>query len=463
MTEITFSGYTDYKKAVDEAFITAAEDYVRIGYLLRLAKENPGILGGTYSDYKEFARCEYGLGDSQVSRFVAINEKYGEGDHLLPQYRAYGQSKLAEMLTLPDKIAEAIPPEATREEIRELKKELKEDENTTPIELMLEGKGEGTKWQQAIKAYFEKQNKMFEKAWRIESAIADGDIGEIKSFFAPSGTGFERIRLKGIGGVMISFFSENVTLTEVLSQHQDSILWAQFRQELSDFFRDIGKPSIQTWEALYGRPWPDKASESATKPINPLAEGHFDPKNEKKEKSAPQNADKAHKSSGGEAVGTPQKTPSEEVEKVTGEVVDTPNKCENTPSESPENRINPQCETDFDPGKQNETENDTQNADKADKSTGGEAFSEGKNEGVEKKAAGDLTEDEKLMRQAMEFREDIKAQIMEKADAIKRATESMTFGRVKQMALDLEEAAQRAFDNESVIMQLMSKGVNTDV
>ena len=141
MTEITFSGYTDYKKAVDEAFITAAEDYVRIGYLLRLAKENPGILGGTYSDYKEFARCEYGLGDSQVSRFVAINEKYGEGDHLLPQYRAYGQSKLAEMLTLPDKIAEAIPPEATREEIRELKKELKEDENTTPIELMLEGKG----------------------------------------------------------------------------------------------------------------------------------------------------------------------------------------------------------------------------------------------------------------------------------------------------------------------------------
>ena len=139
MSELAWADYRDYKNAVDNAIGSTVENFVLIGYLLRSAKETPELLTGSgYEDYKHFASAEYGLEESQVSRFIAINERYGDGADLLPQYKGYGQSKLSEMLSLPVAVAEELPQTITRAEIRELKSEIKEELKTTDIEVAME-------------------------------------------------------------------------------------------------------------------------------------------------------------------------------------------------------------------------------------------------------------------------------------------------------------------------------------
>ena len=85
MNELSYGyeSYEEYKEQLDKALGAAVENFVVIGYLLRTAKEDPTILAGSgYSSIKEMAKEEYGLDESQVSRFISINERYGDGPEL---------------------------------------------------------------------------------------------------------------------------------------------------------------------------------------------------------------------------------------------------------------------------------------------------------------------------------------------------------------------------------------------
>lgn len=80
---------------------------------------------------QEFAKAEYNLSKDQVSRFIAINDKYsidGYSDRLQEKYEGYGVAKLAEMLTLPEVVEDIIEPEMTRAEIQEIKREVREEQ-----------------------------------------------------------------------------------------------------------------------------------------------------------------------------------------------------------------------------------------------------------------------------------------------------------------------------------------------
>ena len=141
MNELSYGyeSYEEYKAQLDKALGAAVENFVIIGYLLRTAKEDPTILEGSgYNSINDMAKAEYGLDGSQVSRFISINERYGDGPELLPQYRGFGQSKLSEMLSLPAAVAEELPQTITRAEIRELKEEIREEKKITDIEVAIE-------------------------------------------------------------------------------------------------------------------------------------------------------------------------------------------------------------------------------------------------------------------------------------------------------------------------------------
>ena len=93
-----YSSYQEYKAAVDSEMQRSAESFVRIGYLLKLARDTDILAGTPYGSVNEFAQAEYGLDRSQVSRFIRINDEYSEGgysDHLMEKYRGYGYAKLA--------------------------------------------------------------------------------------------------------------------------------------------------------------------------------------------------------------------------------------------------------------------------------------------------------------------------------------------------------------------------------
>ena len=136
MGEITNIGYARLRDELGQELSRAAQSFIRIGYLLRTARDTDALEGSGYKDAYEFASSEFGLDKSQVSRFIRINERFSENgysDRLQERYERFGSSKLAEMLLLPEAVAEELPPEASKAEIRAVVEEIQEENKITVI------------------------------------------------------------------------------------------------------------------------------------------------------------------------------------------------------------------------------------------------------------------------------------------------------------------------------------------
>lgn len=141
VTAHPFREYDQYKIAVRDEINSASESFVKIGYLLKVARDTDILVNSGYSSYLEFAREEFSLDAGTVSRFIKINDKYSV-DHntpeLLPEFKGYGRAKLQEMITLPDYLSETFTPELTKSEIQTIKAEYEEEQAVTDLEVMME-------------------------------------------------------------------------------------------------------------------------------------------------------------------------------------------------------------------------------------------------------------------------------------------------------------------------------------
>lgn len=141
VTAHPFREYDQYKIAVRDEINSASESFVKIGYLLKVARDTDILINSGYSNYLEFAREEFSLDAGTVSRFIKINDKYSV-DHntpeLLPEFKGYGRAKLQEMITLPDYLSETFTPELTKSEIQTIKAEYEEEQAVTDLEVMME-------------------------------------------------------------------------------------------------------------------------------------------------------------------------------------------------------------------------------------------------------------------------------------------------------------------------------------
>lgn len=118
------------KEEIKEELKKAANSFVFIGYRLRQILDSGAYRQDGYDDIYDFAKQEFGMGQSAVSRFMAINEKYsvgGYGPTLLPEYEAYGSSKLSEMLTLSGEDTKMISSDMPVSQIREVKSFVRQD------------------------------------------------------------------------------------------------------------------------------------------------------------------------------------------------------------------------------------------------------------------------------------------------------------------------------------------------
>ena len=136
-----FREYDHFKITVRDEINSASESFVKIGYLLKVARDTDILINSGYSNYLEFAREEFSLDAGTVSRFIKINDKYSVGHNtpeLLPEFKGYGRAKLQEMITLPDYITETFTPELTKSEIQTIKAEYEEEQAVTDLEVMME-------------------------------------------------------------------------------------------------------------------------------------------------------------------------------------------------------------------------------------------------------------------------------------------------------------------------------------
>ena len=139
--------YQQFKAELDHELNKAATGFVRIGYLLKQARDTDILKDSPYESVTEFAEKEYGLEKSQVSRFMSIHDRFSdpnEPEKLRDNYEGFGVKKLTMMLALPDAQNEELTPDYTAAEIQTLKEAADEEKKITPVEVMTEEKQTGT-------------------------------------------------------------------------------------------------------------------------------------------------------------------------------------------------------------------------------------------------------------------------------------------------------------------------------
>ena len=209
MNELIASNYAEFKRELDTEIKREAEGFVKIGYLLRLARETDILKESEYANVNDFARKEYGLDASQVSRFISINERFSEGgysERLEEKYEGFGVAKLSIMLQLPESINENLTPDYTKSEINALREEVKEEAKTTDIEIMMEPKTDNP-FTAAVKEMLKAEPATVALLKEVKSRLHMHK--DYKEAIAPYGA-IKSVRLDGIGRVMLKFDDSDI-------------------------------------------------------------------------------------------------------------------------------------------------------------------------------------------------------------------------------------------------------------
>ena len=249
--QIKYGGYKGFKAKFDFVMNRTANYFVEIGQMLKEARNTDILKDSGYSGMSEFAAQEYGLRPDQTSRFIAIAEKFGDGrGDLLPEYASHGYTKLSEMLTLPDAVAEAIPPELSREDIRTIKDEVQKEQETTPLEVMMEGDPEENELKAMLRAYFAGRPEDAKRAMRTMLDHEKGDdIRDcVLEALEPSGVGVLQSRPEGMGRVMLTFSGIDkapkltIVRRDVIRDVDWSEIWAQAEEILNVMPMPVDEP-----------------------------------------------------------------------------------------------------------------------------------------------------------------------------------------------------------------------------
>lgn len=255
--------YKEYKAELDNRLNKAAESFVEIGYLLKIARDTDILAESPYQNVVEFAQAEYGIDKTQVSRFIHINDKFSEGgysDRLQEKYRGFGWSKLTLMLKLPDALNEELTPKFSRVEIQAIKDEVDEENKVTDIERMLEAEAPAAAkaesiLDKAITQLGEDEPELYEQ---IHSAA--GHPEEILGIMVPSEERIYSIRIRGTGRVMLSMSDSEDTVSVINSRtgEKETFSWNDVKESWLRII-DQTKTAAESWETVYGREYPEKA------------------------------------------------------------------------------------------------------------------------------------------------------------------------------------------------------------
>lgn len=252
--------YSEFKTALDTEMNKAAESFVKIGYLLKIARDTDILAESGYNSLTEFAQAEYNLDKSQVSRFIAINDNYsvdGYSDRLMTEYSGYGYSKLAMMLTLPAAVAKELSPAYSKSDIQVLKDEVAAEEAISPMEVYLEGEKE--ELEDASLLYQAMYQLFLENPELYMHETVDADA--LFDALAPAGESIYTVRIQGVGRIMISCKEDRVNLVNVRTNNVEICTWEQVTEEYTKLFGSC------TWEERYGRPYPVKSEPAAEESV----------------------------------------------------------------------------------------------------------------------------------------------------------------------------------------------------
>ena len=276
---IEYSSYQEYKQELDTELKKTAEGFVRIGYLLKVARDTSILAESRYDNVVDFARAEYGIDKTQVSRFIHINDKFSRGGYapeLKEEYQGFGYAKLSIMLSLPDSVNEELTPDFSKSEVQQVKNEVDEENKTTDIEVMLEEKDSvqqsfDTNLEKAVYQLGRDAPEIYKRLWI--SAIKDRESGKhfIENLI-PDEKAVYIVRIPGAGRCMLSMKAEDDTV-KLINIRDASANETYTKRELEDVLKKM-LPETDTWgnawENLYSEKLPAEKS-AAVAPVQPKA------------------------------------------------------------------------------------------------------------------------------------------------------------------------------------------------
>ena len=279
-----YKTYGEYKEALDGELQKSAESFVRIGYLLKVARDTDILTESGYRSVNEFAEKEYNLDKSQVSRFIRINDEFSENgysDRLQEHYRSFGYAKLAMMLLLPAEINEELSSSYSKAEIQAIREEVDEERKITDLEVMMEEKDERQQDHSTIGKVIHQLGRDNPEMYvaiccLLYNPIYDGDklyTGGLMDVLAPAGEAIISVRIAGEGKKMLSIkgLDADPVLVDVRSGKKQACTWEKLFHEMEKIWMNPDAESArEAWEILYGEPFPEKKAEVA--PVQPKKE-----------------------------------------------------------------------------------------------------------------------------------------------------------------------------------------------
>lgn len=280
-----YADYAAYKKELDTELQKTAEGFVKIGYLLKVARDTDILRESGYGNVNDFAKAEYGIDNTMVSKWIRINDRFSESgysDRLKEQYRGFGYAKLAIMLQLPDLLNEELTPDYSKSEIQAIKNEVDEERKITDMEVLLEngtdrngsqnGMGDFTLFEKILyqicrdmpHVYKELNRALMQLHTEPEAVKQPGRFHEI---MAPAGDAVYSIRVQGHGKFMLFVKEENISVINIRSGEKEMHTFT----ELVEFVKKISVPGMaaeQSWEAVYGEPFPEEEKKEIA-PVQP--------------------------------------------------------------------------------------------------------------------------------------------------------------------------------------------------
>ena len=237
--------YRELKVAMDSEMSKAAESFVRIGYLFKMARDTDVLQESGYTSYLEFAQKEYGMDKSQVSRFINIHTKFSDPEdptRLNEKYQGFGSAKLAIMLTLPDTIIEELTPVFAKSDIQAVKEEIEAEGKVSDLEIIAE-QAETTK----------EPDGQQDVLHQVVDQILDGDLymrikirqalkssrkeALLQEILAPAGEAMHSVRIKGVGRLMLSVkgLDTEIALINVRSDSKEMYTWETVIRAVEDY------------------------------------------------------------------------------------------------------------------------------------------------------------------------------------------------------------------------------------
>lgn len=233
-TQMTLTEWVDMKQKLRQELLGVKQSFVRIGYALRKIDDQRLYEQDGYKSIAEFAKAEYGLENSTVSRFMSINREYsidGYSERLRPEYLELGRSQLEEMLKLPDSDRQMIRPETPRDDIRELKRFNKEEPAT----------GEADDFRQLLIWFYQDNPEALQSVIReAEQGFTDKRLAELVN---PSGN---RSYRKGVFFLMM--YEDKIAVKKFGSTPYD-MTWGKFRWLTLELLEELGE-SVKEPEEL---------------------------------------------------------------------------------------------------------------------------------------------------------------------------------------------------------------------